>query len=779
MNNAHSVFRCSLYTTAGASSSTAPRGAFAEMFGEEPLAFSQALLGQDDRFRLPDWVANQPFLMQPAQRVPIVPLPCAATLMQRQKQERQNRLINFVFVVFHFKIIAEFRTPVSPENNTPAHGRLSAAVKTERTSAMELLAELRTRFGHESFREGQEAVVRALLIGESALALFPTGAGKSLCYQLPAVLLEGTALVISPLIALMKDQVDALRARGVPAARLDSSLTAGETQQVYADLRAGKLKLLYVAPERLSGEVFLDRLRRVRISLVAIDEAHCISEWGHNFRPEYLRLTRVVAELKMGPVLALTATATPEVARDICHAFGIARERHVQTSFRRKNLHLRITPCAVRDRLGLLTRRLGSAKVRPAVVYVTFQKTAEEVAAHLAATGFHARAYHAGQEAGERDATQEAFMRGECEVIVATIAFGMGIDKADIRSVIHFNLPKTLENYQQEIGRAGRDGHPAFCELLACADDAVPLENFTLGDTPEPAAVEGLVRRILGKGEEFHVSRYDLSQETDIRPLVVDTVITYLELEGLLQPTRAFYESTQVQFLRPESAILEGHTEERRRFLTRLFEAGKRGPKYLTLELDAAAQKLGEPRERIAKALAWLEETGAISQKPAGLRHGFRLCGQSAPVPAAEVAAHLAELFARREVRDLERMAGLLEFASAPGCITRRLLAHFGENLADENCGHCHFCGTGEPAARLVLPATPIMPFTEADTEEIRALVSEENAALSSPRAVTRYLCGLTSPATTRAKLTKRRGFGRWATVPFRTVLAQVEACWE
>jgi ATP-dependent DNA helicase RecQ len=644
---------------------------------------------------------------------------------------------------------------------------------------MDLLAELRTHFGHEEFREGQEAVVRALLAGESALALFPTGAGKSLCYQLPAVLLEGTALVISPLIALMKDQVDALRARGIVAARLDSSLTAAETQQVYADLRAGTLKLLYVAPERLSGEAFLDRLRRVRISLVAIDEAHCISEWGHNFRPEYLRLTRVVEELGLRPVLALTATATPEVARDICRAFGIAEERHVQTSFCRKNLHLRVTPCAASGRLALLTKRLGSAKVRPAVVYVTFQKTAEEVAAQLAAAGLRAQAYHAGMDSAERTATQEAFMRGDCEIIVATIAFGMGIDKADIRSVTHFNLPKTLENYQQEIGRAGRDGQPALCELLACADDAVPLENFTLGDTPEPAAVEALVRRMLGAGEEFHVSRYDLSQETDIRPLVVETVITYLELEGLLQPTRVFYESTQVQFLRPESEILTGHTDERRQFLTRLFQAGKRGPKYLTLELEAAAQTVGEPRERLTKALTWLEETGAITQKPAGLRHGFRLTARAADVPPGEIAGRLVELFARREERDLQRMAGLLEFAGASGCITRRLLAHFGEALDDENCGHCHFCRTGEPAVAVTLPTSSIPPFTEEDAEEIRALIFEEHTPLASPRALTRYFCGLTSPATTRAKLTRRPDFGRWATRPFRSVLEQVEACWE
>jgi ATP-dependent DNA helicase RecQ len=642
---------------------------------------------------------------------------------------------------------------------------------------MDLMDALRTHFGHDAFRDGQEDVIHALLDGESALALFPTGAGKSLCYQLPAVLLEGTAFIISPLIALMKDQVDALRARGIAAARLDSSLTAEETQRVYADLREGKLKLLYVAPERLSGETFLERLRRVKISLLAIDEAHCISEWGHNFRPEYLRLARVADELSLRPVLALTATATPDVARDICKAFGIAPQRHVQTSFRRKNLHLRVTPCGARDRLAVLAKRLANAKVRPAVVYVTFQKTAEDVAAHLARSGLAAQAYHAGMTAEDRDTTQEAFMRGECEVIVATIAFGMGIDKADIRSVIHFNLPKTLENYQQEIGRAGRDGQPSLCELLACADDAVPLENFTLGDTPEPRAVEALVGKMLGSGEDFDVSRYDLAQETDIRPLVVETVITYLELDGLLRPTRAFYESTQVQFLKSESAILAALNEDRRRFLTALFGSGRRGPKYLTLEIEAAAQRLGEPRDRIVKALTWLEETGAILQKPAGLRHGFRLCGDASQRDPSAVAADQAKLFAQREARDSQRLAQILDFASASGCITRRLIGYFGEALAEDNCGHCHFCRTGDPATQVALPATPIAPFTDADAEEVRALIFEEHASLATPRQITRFLCGLTSPATSRARLTKRPEFARFATTPFRTVLAQVEAC--
>jgi ATP-dependent DNA helicase RecQ len=291
---------------------------------------------------------------------------------------------------------------------------------------MDLQDALRTHFSHEEFRGGQEAVIRALLDGESALALFPTGAGKSLCYQLPAVLLEGTALVISPLIALMKDQVDALRARGIAAARLDSSLTAQETQRVYADLRAGDAQAALrragtafrrsVSRSAAAGEDLAPRDRRGALHLRV----------GSQFPPGIPAPRRVAEELALRPVLALTATATPEVAGDICRAFGIATERHVQTSFRRKNLHLRITPCAAEERWSVLTKRLASPKVRPAVVYVTFQKTAEEVAAHLAAAGLAAQAYHAGMKSEEREKVQEAFMRGESEIIVATIAFRHG-----------------------------------------------------------------------------------------------------------------------------------------------------------------------------------------------------------------------------------------------------------------------------------------------------------------------------------------------------------------
>ena len=646
----------------------------------------------------------------------------------------------------------------------------AAASAPEAPALAEARRVLRERFLLEDFRPGQAQVIAALLAGRSALAVFPTGGGKSLCYQLPGLLLPGLTLVVSPLIALMKDQVDALQALGIPAARLDSSLSSAEARAIYQAVGEGELKLLYVAPERLGNEGFLQRLRRARISLLAIDEAHCISEWGHNFRPDYLKLARFAEEWQVERVLALTATATPSVSDDVRAAFGIAPEDHIQTGFRRPNLALSVTPCPADERGELLLARLREHE-GPSVVYVTLQRTAEQVSDALAAAGVEARCYHAGLKSEEREAVQEAFMSGACRVVVATIAFGMGIDKSDIRAIYHFNLPKTLENYTQEIGRAGRDGGPARCELLACADDTVTLGNFTYGDTPTLGAIAGALGELLGgESERIEVSRYHLARRHDLRPLVLSTLLTYLELRGVLRATGPFYTGYKVEPLRPVEEIAARFDPERASFLSDVFRAGKRGRKWITLEPEAAAVALGQPRLRIVKALQYLEEQGEVTLKPSGLTHGYQVLERPA-LPA--LARELGQRFSEREQRDEERLAQLLAFCEEPGCLTERLLAYFGETM-DEPCGDCSGCLAGEGAQRTPLPRSAPRELGGQAEDCVRALLREQRPALAEPRQLTRFLCGLASPAATQAKLRGHPVYGAFADVAFPRVLELV-----
>jgi ATP-dependent DNA helicase RecQ len=509
--------------------------------------------------------------------------------------------------------------------------------------------------------------------------------------------------------------------------------------------------------------------------MMAVDEAHCISEWGHNFRPEYLRLAHVARELGIRPVLALTATATPSVAADIRKAFDIAQADHVQTSFLRSNLHFRTTPCTAQQRLAVLTKLLLKRKV-PSIVYVTLQNTAEHVATHLQKSGVNALAYHAGLADEHRHAAQDAFMSGQTDVIVATIAFGMGIDKSDIRAVYHYNLPKTLENYSQETGRAGRDGKTSVCEMLACADDCIVLENFTFGDTPTPQAIRQLLDHLLLGGSEFDVSMYDLSHATDIRPLVIETVITNLELDGILRPLGTFYASYQFRFLQPEPRVLAGHKAERQAFLRRLFSVGKRGTKWITLNPDEAAAALEEPRDRIMKALTWLQESGDIELKPSGSRQKYRLSEDAHRRDPKEITQKMQQLFADRERRDVERLRQVLELAEHRGCLTKWLLNYFGEAM-DADCGTCTSCKEREKGLAMDSPreipqsATP--PITTEHVAAIHELLREKHPSLRNSRQLARFLCGLTSPATSRERLGRHASFGLLDRIPFADVLAQ------
>jgi ATP-dependent DNA helicase RecQ len=623
-------------------------------------------------------------------------------------------------------------------------------------------------FGFETFREGQEPVITRLLNGRSVLAVFPTGAGKSLCYQLPALHFEGLTVVISPLIALMKDQLDFLIQKGVPAGRLDSSLTQAEYLHLFDQLHGGKLKLLYISPERLGNERFMETIRNKKISLLTIDEAHCISEWGHNFRPDYLKIAGLARDLQVDRILALTATATPAVAEDICKAFDTDRSDVVHTGFYRPNLRLHVTPCEADRRDDLLLQRLRERPAGPTIVYVTLQKTAEDVTAFLRKNGLNATAYHAGMKPEDRNAVQDAFMKAPDAIIVATIAFGMGVDKNNIRYVYHYNPPKGLESYSQEIGRAGRDGKESVCEMFLCPEDTVVLENFSYGDTPDPPSVASFVEEIVSQEDTFDVSVYELSGNHDVRPLVVKTLLTYLELENVITSTGPFYTSYKFQPQRSSTEIFERVGEDRAAFLKKVFRHAKKGKIWFSLDVDRVSEAIGEPRKRIVAALGYLEEVGDLVVQAAGIRLGYRIVER--PASAAGLAADLSRRFQEREERDITRIHDVIELARHEGCITRRLLDYFGESRKD--CGHCARC-EGIP-----LPEMPARPPAQPNTvpqDELAKLRREGSGALDRPRQLARFLCGITSPAVTRAKLGKHPRFGVYAAIPFRDVLRAVE----
>jgi ATP-dependent DNA helicase RecQ len=335
---------------------------------------------------------------------------------------------------------------------------------------------LKQYFGYDEFRPLQEEIINHVVAGNDAFVLMPTGGGKSLCYQLPALKFKGTTLVISPLIALMKDQVDALKACGVDAEFINSSLSPKQIAEIFGRVGSGKVKILYVAPERFALSGFQEFLKNLDISLIAVDEAHCISEWGHDFRPDYCHLSRLKEVFPNVPLIALTATATHKVREDIASQLQLQNARVFISSFNRENLHLRVIE--KKQAFPKLLNLLQNYKNEPVIIYCFSRRETEEIAQDLRAHRFKAEAYHAGLGAKDRSATQELFIKDEIHIIVATIAFGMGIDKPDVRLVVHYTYPKTLEGYYQEIGRAGRDGLPSECVLFYTYADTRKHEFF-------------------------------------------------------------------------------------------------------------------------------------------------------------------------------------------------------------------------------------------------------------------------------------------------------------
>ncbi len=637
-------------------------------------------------------------------------------------------------------------------------------------------------FGYQQFRPGQEAAISAVLAGRSAAAIFPTGSGKSLCYQLSALHLPHLCLVVSPLLALMQDQLAFLHKRGISAASIDSGQSREQASATMAKARSGELKILMISVERLKNERFRHFIAQVPISLLVVDEAHCISEWGHNFRPDYLKLPDYQRQFAIPQVLLLTATATPPVIADMQSKFAIAAADVVTTGFYRANLNLLVEPVSGRDKQRRLVEWLSGKAGQPSIVYVTQQKTAEQVAEHLAQHGIDASAYHAGMAHEQREAIQRQFMGGQLNCIVATIAFGMGIDKSDIRNVVHFDLPKSVENYSQEIGRAGRDGQPSDCLVLANRDSLSVLENFVYGDTPEQAGIRSVLDELLScaaadqhNGAERELMLNALADHSNIRQLPLKTLLVQLELRGIIAPRYAYFAEYRFKYLCQPEALLARFEGERRQFVEAVIGASSRARTWCTVDFDSLYQQHQAERGRVVKALDYFQEQGWIELESKQMTEVYALLDAGFDPEALSVELH--GYFKQQERSEIARIHAMLELFASEQCLSQRLAAYFGDAQAPQRCGHCAVCHGR--VAHLPQPA-PLSPLAEQDLHALCGRFIEQHAELKghapSAECLTRFLCGISVPLFSKLKARSMPGFAALERYPYAVVRDWCEA---
>ncbi|HDM8217462.1 RecQ family ATP-dependent DNA helicase [Vibrio campbellii] len=628
---------------------------------------------------------------------------------------------------------------------------------------------LQSVFGFDSLRSGQQPVIEAVMNGHSAAAIFPTGSGKSLCYQLPATQLPHLTLVISPLLALMKDQLSFLQSRGIAAASIDSSQSREETQLVMAGVKNGQIKILMISVERLKNERFREFIRQIPLSLMVVDEAHCISEWGHNFRPDYLKLPQYQRELNIPQTLLLTATATPAVIEDMQSKFDIASENVTVTGFYRSNLDISVVPCEEENKQTQLNDIIAAAPKLPSIVYVTQQQTAEQVASSLIRLGINAHAYHAGMKSDIREKIQQQFMTSQIDCIVATIAFGMGVDKSDIRRVIHFDLPKSIENYAQEIGRAGRDGQRSECILLGNTSGLTVLENFVYGDTPEPSSINYVLEQIRENTPQWEVMALRLSRDSNIRQLPLKTLLVYLELAKVIEAKYSYFAEYRFKFLQDQSFILNQFQGERRQFVEAIFACSTKAKVWCQVDLEALWMNYQSERSRVVAALDYFHQNGWIELESKQLTDVYSV------LPATQnqevISQHLVELFQSKEQKDIERIHTMLDLFQSSDCLSHQLAHYFADHNAPTQCGHCSVC-------RGQIASFPQPQQEQPELTHLSAWVDEfvqlSPTAISNA-AVARFLCGISTPIIAQLKASKLRGYGSMANASFEQVLKQVE----
>lgn len=538
-------------------------------------------------------------------------------------------------------------------------------------------------FGYESFRSGQDKIIEAVLAGRDTLGVMPTGGGKSLCYQVPALCLPGITVVISPLISLMKDQLDSLAQRGYPAAMLNSTVTPEVARETAENVLSGKIKLLYLTPERFRSQRFLEWLKGVELSLFAVDEAHCISEWGHDFRPDYRRLSAVRKYLNHAPVLALTATATQDVRNDIIKSLEMKDPEIVINGFNRKNLIYGVKKFyRSEDKKRGLLEFMQKAKA-PGIIYTSSVKDAEEVYNYLRTNSkLRFACYHARLDKQARSKAQDDFLQNKVDVLIATNAFGMGVNKPDIRFVVHYSIPGTIEAYYQETGRAGRDGKTSFCLLQYMEQDVNTQQFFIDSKNPPPELLRGVLakiakiskKRLLYDDEALDGERLSSHAQT--------AVYKILQYMGCIE----------IEYIREEVLEIElNHPPKGWQFdyenLCR-FAAGK---KSFTITKQKLSRRLDMNLGQLDETLSQLEKDKCISLTK--LRAGRRLKVLESKLSLNQEKEYCGMVNKKIKV-DYEKLDALIKYAQLePGdCRRRSLLSYFGENYHAENCAGCDLC---------------------------------------------------------------------------------------
>jgi len=556
---------------------------------------------------------------------------------------------------------------------------------------------LQKHFGFTDFREGQAEVVESVLGGLDAVVVMPTGGGKSLCYQLPAMMMDGVTLVVSPLIALMKDQVDALAARAIPVTFINSSLSYRETNERLSRIRRGQFKIVYVAPERFRSEAFVSTIGEIKVRLLAIDEAHCISHWGHDFRPDYLKLKDAAELLGRPQIIALTATATPQVRADISEQLGLTDPRVFVAGFDRPNLSLRVMHTSTEKEKYETLKRLLTNSTGSGIIYAATRKSVEQISAKLKLAGLSIDAYHGGMDENERTRAQEAFMQGDSQAIVATNAFGMGIDKPDIRLVAHFHLPGAVEAYYQEVGRAGRDMMPADCVLLFNYADTRTQQFFIEGSHPPPELIARVYQEIASKGaDRVEMSAREIAQRLGIKnDMSISSALVVLEKAGHIERGRAGDTTLMALMKVPVDTALSAVPDDSNEgglIRDLIFNRNVNEREQTELDLVTVAASLGLSDAQARRALAQLDARGLIDFRNAYQGRGIRLLDER---PAKSLRFDRKELAARAAAEQW-KLRRMIDYCYYKSCLRRFILNYFGDRKHVPNCGTCSNCAPGD-----------------------------------------------------------------------------------